>query len=285
LSALSTTRQNVIILALLLFAQLVLMSASARGADGSTMLESWAMRISSPVIGVARIIGGGFDAIGSAAANLLHAHSRNAALRAEVARLRDEVRRSREEALENDRLRTLLGMRQDLAPHSIAANVIHSALTEPTRLLVVDRGTRDGVVLDAPVVAWGGAVGRVVMAGAGVSKVQLLTDPNSGVGGVVQRSRVPGIVLGKGADRLEMLYGPRFADVQTGDRVVTSGQDGIFPRGFGIGRVARIERGTDGSQVFELVVELDLETLEEVLILPGPIEPDPATASPVEEER
>jgi rod shape-determining protein MreC len=269
-------RQNVIILVILLFLQLVLMSASVRGADGATTLESWFVRLSSPVVGVARVIGGGFDAIGSAVGNLLHAHSHNAALRAEVATLRSELQRSSEHAQQNERLRELLGMREDLAPESIAATVVHSAHSGQTRMIVVDRGSRSGVNVDAPVVAWGGAVGRVVATSAGYAKVQLVTDPNSGVGAVVQRSRVQGIVVGRGKGRLEMRYGPRFADVLPGDRVVTSGKDGIFPRGFGVGTISRVVEDPDGSQVFELIAEMQYDALEEVLILYGPTDEGPA---------
>jgi rod shape-determining protein MreC len=142
-------------------------------------------------------------------------------------------------------------------------------------MIVVDRGSASGVSVDAPVVAWGGAVGRVVATSAGYAKVQLVTDPNSGVGAVVQRSRVQGIVVGRGSGRLEMRYGPRFADVLPGDRVVTSGKDGIFPRGFGVGMISRIEEDPDGSQVFEMIAELQYDALEEVLILPGPTDDGP----------
>jgi len=269
--ALSTTRQNAIILVILLFLQLLLMSGGLRSAEGTTVLESWLLRLSSPLAGAARLVGGGFGMLGTGLGNLLHAHSRNAALQAEVRRLRSELQRSREAALENERLRRLLGMREQLVPRSVAATVVTVSLTGQTKMIVVDRGTADGVRLDLPVVAWGGAVGRVVAAGAGHAKVQLLTDPNSGVGALVQRSRAQGIVVGHGSRRLDLLYVPRFSDVAHGDRVVTSGLDGIFPRGLGIGDVVRIVQAPDGSLTVELKPELDYATLEEVLILLEPL--------------
>jgi rod shape-determining protein MreC len=284
LSALSTARRNAIILAALLFLQLVLMAGSARKVGGASLLESWFLRLSSPVVGAARIVGGGFDTIGSGIGNLFHAHSRNAALQAEVVRLREELQASREAALETERLRRLLGMREPLAGGSVAASVVTAALTQQTQMIVVDRGTDDGVVVDAPVVAWGGAVGRVLTASAGHAKVQLLTDPNSGVAGVVQRSRVQGMVFGRGEHPLELLYVARFSDVLQGDRLVTSGLDGIFPRGFGVGIVEQANVVPSGDQTFQLHRELDYAALEEVLILPRPVDEDLA-AQVGEEER
>ncbi len=137
-------------------------------------------------------------------------------------------------------------------------------------MIVVDRGRADGVEVDLPAIAWGGAVGRVVAVDPGHAKIRLLSDANSGVAGIVQRSRVRGIVEGRGATTLDLLYVPRFADVIHGDRVVTSGQDGIFPRGFGIGRIGSILESPDGTQTIHLEPELDYATLEEVLILLEP---------------
>lgn len=282
MAALNNTRQNVVILAGLLFLQLLLMSGSVKGADGSTTLESWLIRLSSPVASAARFVGGGVQGIGARIGNLFHAHARNAVLEEELTRLRAELRRSREEAAENERLRSLLGMREDAPGISVAATVVTSVHTEQTKLIVVDRGTDSGVQVDHPVVAWGGAVGRVVAVSPGHAKVRLLTDPNSGVGALVQRSRVQGMVVGRPEGRLDLLYVPTFSDVAHGDRVVTSGMDGIFPRGFGIGEVKGIETSADGTQTIRLRPELDYRTLEEVMVLLAPMGETPL--GPVSEE-
>jgi rod shape-determining protein MreC len=115
--------------------------------------------------------------------------------------------------------------------------------------------------------AWGGAVGRVVTADSAYSKVLLLTDPSSGVAGLLQHSRAQGIVFGTEGPGLEMRFVPRFSDVSHGDRVVTSGLAGIFPRGIGVGRVTSIRQAADGTQTIELAPELDYGSLEEVLIV------------------
>ena len=152
-------------------------------------------------------------------------------------------------------------------PLSIVASVVISSTRGPSRMIVVDRGTRAGVRKDQPVVAWGGAVGRVVTADVAYSKVLLLTDPSSGVAGVLQHSRAQGIIFGTDGLGLEMRFVPRFSDVSHGDRVVTSGLAGIFPRGIGVGRVTSIRQAADGTQTIELAPELDYGSVEEVLIV------------------
>jgi len=266
-AALSQTRRNVTLLVALLFAQLLLMSGSVKGGEGATLLESWTLGITSPVVSVSRWISGGFRGLVQGTRELFETRSRNDELEQEVARLRAEMRLRREAAAENTRLRRLLGMRDELDARSIGASVVTSSLTGQTKMFVVDRGTRHGVSADLPVIAGGGAVGRVVVAYARHSKVRLLTDPNSGVAGVTQRGRAQGVVLGQGAGPLALLYVPRFSDVLAGDRVVTSGLDGIFPRGFGIGQVASVEEDPSGTQTILLQPELDYRGLEEVMIL------------------
>ena len=175
--------------------------------------------------------------------------------------------------MENVRLRRLLGMSENLAPGAVGASVVHAVVTDQMKMIVIDRGESHGVRTDLPVVTWGGAVGRVVAVNENHSKVRLLSDPSSGVGGVVQRSRANGLVVGRKGRQvtLRMGYVPRFADLVLGDRVVTSGLDGVFPRGFGIGEVVAVREKPDGTRSVELRAEVDYRSLEEVLVLLEPI--------------
>jgi rod shape-determining protein MreC len=282
--ALSTPRQNLVILVALLALLLFLMSDSAKRTGASTGLETMVMRVSSPGVALAQAVAGGLRGVATAAGDLLVAHARNTALEVEVQRLQAELVRQREAAPENRRLRRLLGMRESLAPQSVAASVVTSNLNGKTRMIVVDRGRRDDVGVDLPVVAWGGVVGRVIAVGPSQSKVRLVTDASSGVAGVVQRSRAQGMVLGGPHAALDLMYVPRYSDVLHDDRVVTSGLDGIFPRGFGIGRVSSILEEPDGAQTIRLEPELDYASLEEVLILldPHAVEVEPAPGNEAE---
>jgi len=267
MAALSRSRQNAILLIALLALQLFLMSDSARHSGITAVIETAVMRVSAPGVALAQVGAGGVRGVVTGARDLLVAHVRNAALEAEVQRLRSELVHHREAEPENRRLRRLLGMREEMVPHAVAASVVTSNLNGKTRVVVVDRGTSHGVRVDGPVVAWGGAVGRVIAADAHRAKIRLLTDASSGVAGVVQRSRAQGMVLGGAEAALDLLYVPPYADVMHGDRVVTSGLDGIFPRGFGIGWVGSITAAPDGSLTIHLEPALDYASLEEVLIL------------------
>ncbi len=264
-------RVNLFLLVALLLGQLLLMAGSVRRDPGAILLQTGVARAGQPVVAATRGVGQGVGGFLGSFRNLRGARDENALLRIEVERLRSEVNRYREQAAENERLRRLLGMRETLAPRSVGASIIARTLTGSTHMIVVDRGTRAGVKDDLPVVAWGGAVGRVVFAGPDHAKVRLLTDPNSGVSGLVQRSRAEGNVFGRGDAPLEMTYVPKYADVLVGDRVVTSGLEGVFPKGFGIGKVIQVEEPT-GSTAKKILIEPEVPftALEEVLMLTDP---------------
>jgi rod shape-determining protein MreC len=266
----SRSRIDALLLVALLFGQLLIMSASARNTEGASYLERGVTQASGPLIGVTRAVGGRVHGVLGWFREMRTARAENVRLREEVVRLRGEVDRTKEQANENRRLRRLLGMREDLVPRSIGASVITTTLTRQTRMILLDRGEESGVRSDQAVVAWGGAVGRVVFAGKRFSKVRLLTDPNSGVAGIVQRSRAAGMVVGRGEGGLEMAYVPKYADVVAGDRVITSGLDGVFPKGFGIGTVSLVADTAGVSKTIRLSAELDFSALEEVLILLEP---------------
>jgi len=252
----------------LLFAQLVLMSRDAKDGEGSSVFARIVMRISQPVVGVARMIGGGADGLLSGIREHGTAREENLRLRAEIAELRADVDRYREDALENERLRRLLLMKEYVAPRSVGATVVTANLSDQEHVVVVNRGSDDGIDVDQPVIAWGGAVGRVVWVDRGYAKIRLITDPNSGVAGIVQRSRQEGMVLGRGEGLLEMVYVPSFADVALGDRIVTSGIDGVFPKGVGIGTVQASEPAGIARTIL-VEPEVRFGHLEEVLILVG----------------
>jgi rod shape-determining protein MreC len=281
MAALNPQRSNALLLVALLFAQLLLMAGSLRDGRGARAVESGLMRVTRPVVGVAGGMGGALRRSFRGWSELWGARADNERLRSELHRLHQELGRYREMSLENPRLRRLLHMREDLTPRSVGASVIAAVLSDQEKMIVVDRGTEDGVQVDRAVVGWGGAVGRVVAAGPRDSKVRLLVDPSSGVAGIVQRTRVEGMVWGQGSDPMELKYVPRFADVMVGDRVVTSGLDGVFPRGLGIGTVTAVGDDTGISKEVELLPEVDFTALEEVLVLLEPaatglLDPGPA---------
>jgi len=266
MSSLNPARRNALLLVVLLFSQLLVMSSSVRDAAGSSLLNRITMQVSGPVVGLSHTVGGGASGMLGGFRELRTARDENRRLRAEIADLRFELERHREDAIENERLRLLLLMKEHIAPQSVAARVVTASFSDQEHVIVVDRGSADGVAADQPVIAWGGAVGRVVFVDRGYAKIRLITDPNSGVAGIVQRSRQEGMVLGRGKGLLEMSYVPSFADVELGDRIVTSGIDGVFPKGIGIGEVEASEPSGIARAIL-VEPEVQFPRLEEVLIL------------------
>jgi rod shape-determining protein MreC len=113
-------------------------------------------------------------------------------------------------------------------------------------------------------------VGRIIMPSARASKVQLLIDRNAAAGALIERSRAQGVVLGTGGDRLRMEYVSSAADVKVGDLVVTSGIDGIYPKGFVIGQIESIERGAGMFSAIVIKPAVDFTSVEDVLVVLTP---------------
>ena len=120
------------------------------------------------------------------------------------------------------------------------------------------------------VIAPAGIVGRIVVPSSRAAKVQLLIDRNAEAGALIARSRAQGVVVGEGDERLRMEYVSEVADVVNGDLVVTSGIDGIFPKGFVIGRVESVEKAGGMYKRIVLRPAVDFRSLEDVLVVLTP---------------
>lgn len=205
-------------------------------------------------------------------------------VRALRSRIREQSRalvHLREIELENERLRRLLEFRPSIRPDVIAARVIARDALGASRSFVIDRGTNDGVERGAAVLAPDGVVGHVFLAGRSASRVLLVTDHNSGVDAIVQRTRARGIVEGRIGGGCGLKFVKRTEALERGDLVITSGVDGIFPKGLPIGRLAMIDKRGPGLFQYAIVEPtVDFDVLEEVLVvkreprdLPPPAEP------------
>jgi rod shape-determining protein MreC len=203
---------------------------------------------------------------------LVAARDENVALRAHVRQLEQQVARHAEVELENARLRRLLDFRETLQGEVLTARVIGRDATGLARTLVIDRGEADGVRKGAAALAPEGIVGQVFLASAHAARVLLISDHNSGVDALVQRTRARGIVQGTPEGDCGLKYVKRTEDVQVGDTVVTSGLDGVFPKGVPIGRVVSVDkRGQGLFQYAEVAPRVDFDQLEELLVARGPL--------------
>ena len=207
----------------------------------------------------------------------------NEQLQAEVAQLRVELQQERALAQQSRTYSELLDLKNQTGLSTTAGQIMRSTVIgsgaspqSSFRSVTIDTGTHDGVQRDMAVIAPAGVVGRIITPTARASKVQLLIDGDAAVAGVVERSRAQGLVVGTGdpACPLRMDYVPGTADVKPGDVVVSSGIDGIYPKGFAIGQIQSIEEGAETCSGITLRPSVDFSALEAVLVVLTPPVPD-----------
>jgi len=192
----------------------------------------------------------------------------NRRLREQIDRLKLENNRYREIERHYQRLVRLLGLKELLSFKTIAAEIIGRDYDSWFRSLYIDKGASQGVKRGMVVISPDGLVGQVLATSSHNAKVLLITDIRSSVAALIQRSRSNGIVIGSVNNGCKMKYLPLDADIRVGDRVISSGLGGVFPKGLLIGRVKRIDR--EQASYFlnaEIVPSVDMDKLEEVLVI------------------
>ena len=224
----------------------------------------------SPVIKVTAVTVGSVSRVWGDYVDLRNLRGESLRLTREAAVLQRRISYLEEQALETQRLQGLLAMKEISPTEFLAARVVGKDATNWFKTVLIDRGSLAGIRRTLPVVAPDGLVGRVVEVTPTAAKVQLITDPVSAAGGLIQRTRVIGIVSGSLGAGLKVRYLPLMADIAIGDEVVTSGMGGVFPKGIPLGRVIAAERRSGALfQEATLAPNVDLSRLEEVLILTG----------------
>jgi rod shape-determining protein MreC len=202
--------------------------------------------------------------------DLVGARRENAELHRELAQLQSQGAQLAELEVENRRLSELLELRDALGIKAVAADVIGNDALGLSRTLVISAGSSEGFRRDMAVIVPEGVVGKLIMVAPDAARVLLIDDHNSALDAVDQRSRARGIVAGVIDDGLTMKYVSRSDDVKPGDEIVTSGMDGIFPRGLLVGQVKRVSQQGPGLFLdIEVRQAADLSKLEQVMVLTG----------------
>jgi len=257
----------------LLLINFVLMAFDAKEiTSGQLIVKSWTQTaadfVQSPVTTVTSSISNYFVSI----SNLRSAQSDNDKLKQHVQELEVELKQKEELASENDRLRSFLQLKEQSKYKVLTARIIGR---DPSVLFdssIVNRGSLDGVKLNMPVVTDGGLVGRVTAVSPLTAQVDLITRDKSGLGAVIGQigeSNALGVVSGTSKkDLLEMKYVPGNVDVQVGQSVFTTGQDGIFPPGLKVGEIVNLVTGsaTTPHQI-QIRPAAKLSSMQEVAIL------------------
>ena len=208
---------------------------------------------------------------------LLNASRQNEQLTREVAELKARLRELEEYRLENERLKKLLGF-QTSSPGNFkvtAATVVGRDPGNWFKTITINKGSRQGVQVNMPVLVPEGLVGRVVEVSANTAQVMLVTDPRSAVSSLIQENRSPGIVEGTAdpSGRLRMIHIPYDVFVRKGQTVITSGLGSLFPKGIVVGQILEVKKDPTGLFYNATIQTLvDFNRLEEVLIVTGTTE-------------
>ena len=194
----------------------------------------------------------------------------NQDLKRTIGDLREENNRLKEALWAEERLKKLYALQSQYSSTSLVAQVFARDPTNWFKTVLVNKGKKGGVSKDMAVVTSEGVVGRVIEVSPSTAKVLLITDPNSALDVIVQRSRSQGIMEGKVGEICLLKYVQKSEDVQIGDKVITSSLGGIFPKGLMAGTITQVERKRPGIfQYIEVTPSVDFSRLEEVLILGG----------------
>ena len=192
----------------------------------------------------------------------------NESLKREISELESKVTSYKEAYVENQRLRRLLDFKTVIRAETVPAQVIMHDLTGWFQTLMIDKGFRDGIAPDMPVVNDEGVIGRILDVSDRHSRVLLITDQGSSVDAIDQRNRVRGILSGKDANGCLLKYVRGNLDIKEGDLVITSGKDGIYPKGLRLGVVqAAYKDPVDLFQKIDVKPLVRMSGLEEVLII------------------
>ncbi|MFL6301209.1 MAG: rod shape-determining protein MreC [Terriglobales bacterium] len=267
--------RNSVVLAGALFAQIVGLAAQVKRPvdprhpdSGSVrLIRMWTVAVLTPFERAIVSTGHGVRGFWSGYVDLHAVHEENKRLRQENQELKLQQALWNEDASQAHRLQTLIDFKQHFIHQTLPAQVIGSSGTDLSRVLYLDRGARDGVKPDMAVVTPDGIVGKISRTFATTSQVLMISDPTSGVGGLLESSRLHGIVRGTASGDVALRYIMQEETVQKGERVVTSGGDRIFPKGLQVGMIKEISRGGDGFYNLTIAPAANLNRLEEVLIV------------------
>jgi rod shape-determining protein MreC len=266
-----------------MMAQIILVSAQVQTRTGARVLQAVTFELFSRVeFGTASVLSGGRGFWGNYVA-LRGVRVENAALQQRVADLEVKLQLEHALAARSQQLQALMDLKSQATVPTIAAEVIAGNPDPVLRTVTIDRGSAEGVVADMAVIAPGGVVGRVIGPVAlHASRVQLIIDRNAAAGALTERTRSGGMVIGAEANpplRMELVS--NMADVRPGDTVAASGVDGIFPKGYLIGRVEHSDRGSGLYRSITIRPSVDFSSLEEVLVVLIP----PRAATPGEDPK
>jgi rod shape-determining protein MreC len=276
--------RNVTILVAILFAQVLGLAMQVRRStqDESTrLIRVWAVDSVTPFEKAIVWSQHGITSLWRNYFYLRGVRQENRELKQEIERLRIEQVRLNEDAEQARRLQALLGFKEQFISKTLPAQVIGSSGSEQSRSIYIDQGSRDGIRPDMAVITAQGVVGKVLRTFRTTSQVLLVNDQTSGVGAILETSRLQGVLRGTPLGEVVLEKVMSDETVQPGEKVVTSGGDRIFPKGLPVGTVTKVSPGAELFLNIRVKPAADLGRLEEVLVITQQEEKSPASAEGV----
>src|SRR6478609_4609305 len=245
--------------------------------DSARLIRVWTVTAITP-------LEKGIVGLQSGIGNLWHNYIYLRGVRQQNRELQDKIQqlqldqvRLRQDAEQARRLQTLLGFKEQFIDQTVAAQVIGSSGSEQSRTVYLDKGSNDGIKQGMPVISAEGVVGKIIQVLPSSSQVLLISDQTSGVGTILEQSRLQGVLKGKASGEIVLDKVMAEEDVKLGERVLTSGGDQIFPKGLLVGNVGEVKRGGEFLQV-TVKPATPLNHLEEVLVITKKQEREPQAA-------
>lgn len=260
--------KTIIFIAVVLISVLVMISYNLKYGSADSFLEKIVLETASPV---QKVLSGSIKGVRDAWMRylfLVGLQEENKNLKKKINELNAVIVSYQESYQEAQRLKKLQYIADNSNYRFITARVIGREQAAISRTVMINKGSADGLKNGMPVVASPGLIGRLVDVSWHVSRVLLFIDENSNVDAIVQRNRTQGIISGAGSRGMILKYVSKTQDAQVGDIVVSSGMGGVFPKGWLIGQVIRVDR-QDGGLFLKIYVApfTDFSKLEEVMIL------------------
>lgn len=298
-SLFSRFKNPLVLVAILLAQSLALAVQIRRPADALhpdgpqvRLLRLWTLALISPAERLSTGSGHGVRSAWAGYVDLRHVRRENEDLRREVADLRLQRAAMAEDARQGQRLQALLAFQQGYVRKTVAAQVIGTSGSDQSRVLTLDKGARAGLRPDMAVITPDGIVGKIRDVFPYSAQLLLINDSTSGAGVILQSTRTRAVLHGGATGRLQINNLTLDEGIKTGDRVITSGGDQVFPRGLAVGVIEAIVPDPEHQPYSVVTVHpaANLERLEEVLVITEmgvavPVEPETGRASDVNAQR
>jgi len=271
--------KNLIVLVGVLFAQVLGLAVQVKrttDTESSRLIRIWAVSAVTPFEKTLNWIEHGTGNLWHNYFYLRGVRQENRDLKAQIEQLKLEQVRLNEDAQQARRLQALFNFKEQYVSKTIAAQVIGSGGSEQSRVVYIDKGESDGIRQDMAVITVQGIVGKVLKVFRSSAQVLLIDDQSSGVGAILEKSRLQGIVRGTPAGEVVLEKIMSDEGVQPGEEVRTSGGDRIFPKGLPIGVVMRVNNSPDLFLSIRVRPSANLHKLEEVLVVTQVVDKEPS---------